>query len=148
MADIADIPERPDWSGNRTMKPLLGMAIQEAVVLALIDSVHIPEDKSEPDVIKHMHKQDDLRRQWASDIYSMPDELLSTIDPIALAQNVARRLLGTGGWVVGDVYSGNASPREVVEATFTRPDKDPLGDIKFAMLDIGLRLVDDEDGES
>lgn len=120
---------------NLSMKPLLGLAIQEAVKLALIDSVFVPTPDGE------RVPTDDERRAWSWDIHSMPDECMARMDPTALGQNVAVRLLGSGGWHSSGVYSGNATPREILDSCIYRPDEDPLGSIKMAL---GLKDEPDE----
>lgn len=100
------------------MRPLLAAAIEQAVFLALIDSCAADAT-------------DEERAAWAWDIYTMPDKLFAKMDPGALAKNVACRLIGKGNWTVGGCYSGNATPREALEACIIRPDQDPLGDIKM-----------------
>lgn len=102
-----------------SMKPLIGLAIQEAVKLALIDCLD-PHQVTD---------EDRMRYRW--DIHSVPDELWAGIDPTALAQNVACRLIGTGGWTVNGVYAGNATPKQILESCIERPDEDPNGDIKL-----------------
>jgi hypothetical protein len=121
-------PGELEGSGmHLSMKPLLAVAIQEAVKLALIDSVYVRDgDEERP-------PNDDERREWRWDVYAIPDESLARIDPVALAQNVCVRLLGTGGWYANGVYSGNATPREVLEACLERPDEDPIAGAAFSM---------------
>lgn len=113
------------------MKPLLSVAIMEAVKLAIIDSIAPAE--IDGDVDAWMAESDARRDRLAFDIYQITGEELASIDPGALAQNVACRLLGTGGWCVNGVYAGNATPREILDACVHRPDQDPLGDIKHSM---------------
>ena len=88
---------------ERHMKPLLGLAIQEAVHLAIIDCC-------DPD------RTPEQQMEWEYDIYAIPSEQLAQMDPIALAQNVACRLMGPGGWRIGDMYTGNATPRRPPDA--------------------------------
>jgi hypothetical protein len=116
-----------------TMKPMLGALVQEAVRLALIDSVLVDELDKHP-VEKWGVVGDRLRAEWADDIYKIPSEHIARMDPQALAQNVAVRLLGPGGWNVGGVYGGNASASELVEATFARPDHSHTDDVAFDVL--------------
>lgn len=111
-----------------SMKPLLGLAIQEAVKRAILDCM--PPEST-----------DEERLKWLWDLYSIPEAHWAQIDPGALARNVVCRLLGTGGWQIGKMYAGNATPREILEACVERPDQDPLGDIK---MDLGLREASDE----
>ncbi len=89
-------------SDDITMKPLLAVAVTEALRLAIQDSM-MPEDKT-----------------------------LADIDLDALAQNLCCRLLGTGGWMVRGVYSGNATPQEILHACVEHPRADPLADVKAA----------------
>lgn len=115
---------------EHSMKALLSVAITEAVKLALIDSCVAP-----PRNLEDMDRCDARKAELLWDIYKITPEELGSMDPGALAQNVCCRLLGTGGWVVGRVYAGNATPREILDASLCRPDQDPLGDIK---MDLGL----------
>ena len=103
---------------DRNMKPLLGVAVQEAVRLAIVDCL-------DPDTVT-----DEDRERYRRDVHAIPVELWVRIDPTALGQNVACRLLGTGGWVIGDFYSGNATPAEVLGACVAEPHADPLAGIK------------------
>lgn len=117
------------WASQSVnMKALLGVAVRQAVHLALVDSA-----ENEGSV---------ARRRWLDDIHSIP---LHGIDPEALAKNVANRLLGSGGWCVNGVYAGNATPRQVLEASIARPDMDPITEF---ILDLGLTPSEwaDEDG--
>lgn len=123
------------------MKPLLGMAVKEAVKLALIDSVPIPDDPN-LGAIEDLNRKTELRRLWAWDIRQMPAELLSEIDPDALGQNVGCRLLGTGGWFSNGVYAGNATPTEVLHSCVERPDQDHISEIAF---DLGLGPIEEDD---
>ena len=68
------------------------------------------------------------REAWGWDIHAIP---LAHIDPEALAQNLAVRLLGSGGWWIGGLYAGNATPREVFEASIDRPDRDAVAEVAF-----------------
>lgn len=131
-------PVLQGWDPDASLKPLLGLAVSEAVKLALIDSVMVPCAPEDSDTTGRPARvpTDEERARWQANIYSMPDECMAQMDPGALAKNVANRLLGGGGWTVRGVYSGNASPREILDACVVRPDEDPLGDIKAAM---GLR---------
>lgn len=115
---------------NLSMKPLLGLAVQEAVKLAIIDSVIIPDEDGD------RYPSDQEREQWKMDIYSMPRGCLETMDPGALAQNVSVRLLGGGGWFANGVYTGNASPREIMEACIQRPDEDPNAEHEMMMKEV------------
>jgi hypothetical protein len=134
-------------TGEVHMKPLLAVAIKEAVKLALIDccladAVDAAVGK-EGDFERWAETSQRLKAEWTADVYSMPADLFARMDPLALAQNVAVRLLGPGHWHVNGVYAGNATPRELLEATVERPDQDPIAEIAF---DLGLRPI--EDGEA
>lgn len=122
-----------------SMKPLLSVAIHEAVNLALIDScVEPPKDLSDAEQTRYQSRKEELR--W--DIFKLTDEEMAWMDPKALAKNICCRLLGTGGWEVNGVYAGNATPTQILEACVHRPDQDPIGDIK---MDLGrLGSVEDE----
>jgi hypothetical protein len=118
---------------ERTMKPMLAVLIREAVHMALIDSA-IPQDTPDADGQSRLWT-DDERLGFARDIYAIPSEAIAAMSPEALAQNVATRLLGTGGWFLpggdGPIYTGNATPREIFEATLERPDHDALAELAF-----------------
>lgn len=116
------------------MRPLLAVAIKEAVKLALIDSCAVDATEEQ-------------RAEWAYDIYKMPNELYKEMDPGALAQNVACRLIGTGNWTVGKCYTGNATSREAVEACIVRPDQDPSADVvmKLGLQNERVREADEAD---
>lgn len=120
------VPVEPELH-ETNMKPLLGLAVQEAVKLALVDTAA---------------KTDEQRFEWTWDIYAMPDDALVGIDPGALAQNVACRLLGSGGWFSGTTYAGNATPTEVLHSCIQRPDQDPIDEIAF---DLGLKPIENDD---
>jgi hypothetical protein len=122
-----DSPRAP-----HSMKPLLGVAVTEAVVWALTDSVFVPADDGD------RVPTDEERAAWLLDPYAIPGEALARMDVMALAQNVALRLMGPGGWYVNGVYSGNASAAAVLGACVARPDKDPLGDIKADLAEAGF----------
>lgn len=123
----------PDDPDNRhSMKPLLAVAIKEAVMWALVDSVFVPTDDGD------RVPTDDERARWLLQPYAIPGDSLGTMDVMALAQNVALRLLGPGGWYVNGVYGGNASASQVLGACVARPDQDPLGDIKADLTDVGF----------
>ena len=116
-----------------SLKPLLAVAIHEAVAWALVDST----DPELAGLTESFKAGDDnfakTRAGWVLDPHSIPAEALASIDPTALAQNIANRLLGTGGWETGGIYHGNASPQETFTALVRRPHQDPLGDIKMAL---------------
>ena len=103
------------------MKPLLSVAIHEAVKLAIVDCL-------DPDKVT-----DEDRIVYRKDNHKIPGDLWKSIDPTALAQNICCRLLGTGGWEVNNVYAGNASPIEVLYACIQNPGQDPNGDVKKAL---------------
>lgn len=116
------------------MKPLLATAVTEAVKLAIVDSLPVewPVNAFVEGTEECLERQE-KKRNWLWDPYSIPQEHWNGIDPMALAQNICCRLLGKGGWEVNGVYSGNATPREILDACVERPDQDPLGDIKHAL---------------
>lgn len=106
--DGHDAERCAEWARSSTnMKPLLSIAVHEAVRLALLDVLVNPDGS--------------------------PNETPLPFDDIALAQNVAIRLLGSGGWTVNGVYTGNASPREILEASIDRPDRDPVAGIRSSL---------------
>ncbi len=117
-----------------TMKPLLGKMVQEAVKLALIDAT-MPPKGSKTHGDEWGHWTDAEKAEFTHDIYAIPAQSLAEMDPGALAQNVAVRLLGPGGWFVAGVYSGNATTQEVVDATFARPNQSEIDELAF---DLGL----------
>lgn len=124
----------------RSMKPLLGKLIEEAVHLALIDScLAIEQDRRLPSsgswtLVEHQAVTERIKADWHDDIYAIPGECLAGMDAVALAQNVAVRLLGPGGWMVGGVYAGNATARELSDVTFGRPDRSHTSEVAFDML--------------
>jgi hypothetical protein len=152
---MADLPPLAPWISDLSMKPLLGAVVQEAVKLAVIDVVTLPAKPGDPpDQLTgpgtRRYPTDEERAAWRSDIFTIPDAALADIDPLALAQCVACRLLGAGGWTAAGVYGGNASPRELLEATFGRPDQrhvdDFASDLKRHMEESGaLRWREEED---
>jgi hypothetical protein len=85
---------------------------------------------------------DQQRTAMLADEYSGPQYV--DFDPGALARNVACRLLGYGGWMVGDVYAGNATDRDIFDATFARPDRDRIDELAF---DMGLTQPPDSDAD-
>jgi hypothetical protein len=127
---MSDKPIQLD-EGRLSMKPLLGALVKEAVKLALIDSV-MPTER-EPNGQTRL-PTDEEQRRWREDIHSIPAAYIANMDPLALAQNVACRLLGTGGWSVNGVYGGNASPRDLLDATFERPDQRYVDEFAFDLL--------------
>lgn len=133
-------------SDDVTMKPLLGILVQEAVTLALIDSIVPPVDDAHP----YGLLTDDERLAFRRNVHSIPSEWIAAMDPMALAQNVACRLLGTGGWSIGDLYAPNATPREVLEATLERPDRSYVDEIAFDVTKAMRRAHEDadEDGDT
>lgn len=140
---------------RHSMRCLLSLAVHEAVKLALIDSaaprVTCPAcDGSAIDTSDEGYEgkcstclgsstpgtvlgfwTDEQKAEMRRDIHAMPSEAMAEIDPAALAQNVACRLLGAGGWVVGGLYGGNATPREIFEASLERPDRSVIDEIAF-----------------
>lgn len=86
----------------RSMKPLLGKVIDEAVRMAVADCI--------------------------------PPEARAMFDEDALGQEIALRLLGPGGWMVGDCYAGNATAREVFDQSFDRPDRSIVSEVAFDLM--------------
>ena len=130
-----------EWGrGSASMKPMLAVVLKQALHWALIDSaaVYDPENADCTDGTRLPTPEE--REAWGWSINAIP---LAHIGPDALAQNLAVRLLGSGGWHIGGLYAGNASPREVFEASIDRPDRDEIAEIAF---DLGLRPDDREDG--
>lgn len=132
-------------SEKRSMKPMLARCIHEAVHLALIDSVGPEADpKAESFERRCGVWTPEERAAMEADIYAIPSEAIARMSPMALAQNVAVRLLGAGGWELptpnGPMYTGNATTAEVFEATFDRPDRDHIAEVAF---DLGLKPTDD-----
>ena len=93
-----------------SMKPLLLKVIEEAFRIAVVDSL-LPE------------ATDERRVKIYRDIYAITEEEWGSIDPSALAKNLCNRLLGSGGWAVRGVYSGNASAKDVFDATMLNQDE-------------------------
>jgi len=118
---------------QRSMKPLLALAIREALHLALIDSA-TPPRSDHADIGDWTPEQVAAMR---SDIHAIPLDF----DPEALAQNLACRLLGTGGWSLGDLYSPNATPQEVFDHSIDRPHRDAITEM---VIDLGLRPEDED----
>jgi hypothetical protein len=56
-------------------------------------------------------------------------------DPGALARNVSNRLLGSGGWEVGGHYCGNATAREITNASIADLDRDEVAEL---LSDLGI----------
>src|SRR5688572_826888 len=111
-----------------SLKPLLAVAVQEAVKLALIDSA-IPPRKA-PDG-QYGFWTDEEIEEFKRNIYAIPSESIAAMDPGALARNVAVRLLGSGGWHLPAGYTGNMTPREVFEGSIQRPDQDVIAEAAF-----------------
>jgi hypothetical protein len=124
---------------------MLAACIQEAVHLALIDSVGPEADPKAESLERRAGVwTPEERAAMEADIYAIPPEAIARMSPMALAQNVACRLLGTGGWELptpnGPMYTGNATTSEVFEASFDRPDRDHVAELAF---DLGLKPSDD-----
>lgn len=118
---------------ERTMKGLLAVAIKEAVKLALIDSVlAMGADKAHDEGEEWGEATSRLRAEWDQNIYAIPSELIARMDPMALAQNICCRLLGTGGWTISGVYGGNASPAQMLQASIARPGHANVDDVAAA----------------
>lgn len=113
------------------MKALLGVAVQEAVHLALIDA-SIPAERDESGQTRLW--TDEERQRFREDIFAIPGDALARMDPMALCQCVAVRLLGPGGWLIGDTYAGNATARDVLEASVERPDRSHVDEMTFDLL--------------
>lgn len=123
---------------ERSMKPLMAKLVEEAVHLALIDVclADAMDEIIERDGIDAWLNgaSDAVKTEWARDIHAIPSKFIARIDPLALAQCVSVRLLGSGGWMVGGVYGGNATARELLDATFERPDQSHVDEIAFDVL--------------
>lgn len=134
-----------DFPLRRSMKPMLSKCVQQAVHLALIDSVG-PEPNPDGATLEEREGlwTEEQRAAMELDIYAIPSDALARMSPMALAQNVAVRLLGAGGWELptpnGPMYTGNATTREVFEASFDRPDRDQIAELAF---DMGLKEGED-----
>ena len=119
-----------DFPPDRNMKPLLSVALKEALHLALIDSIGSEDTKT--------------RREWETDIDAIPDDALARVDLTALGQNLACRFLGSGGWELphGEerAYTGNLTATEIWELSIDRPDRDQIAETAF---DLGLEPTDD-----
>lgn len=130
---------------KRTMKPMLAECIHQAVHLALIDSV-LPDENADGETFEERAGlwTEEQQNAMESDIYAIPSEAIAKMDPGALCQNIACRLLGTGGWMLptpdGPMYTGNATASEVFEASFDRPDRDHVAEVAF---DMGLKPTED-----
>lgn len=129
-----------------TMKPMLAGVLREALILAAIDAAFFPEidegGSCQINQYETFEEWDDateaLQRQWRMNPHQIPLERISIE---ALAQNLAVRMFGSGGWNLGGAYTGNMSPREVFEATFDRPDRDQIAEMAF---DLGLGPQEDD----
>ncbi len=91
---------------------------------------HLPGDYK---VRVERYPTDAEREAWRNDVYLIPS---SDFDPVALAQNLARRLFGLGGAMLPGPeggYTPNMSWREVFEATFIRPDRNMLKETAAAI---------------
>lgn len=135
---------KPPEHVELALKPMLAECIQEGVKLALIDSCWPVDESTGED--RATSWTDEERAAFRRDIHSMPSSAISNMDPQALAQNVSVKLLGTGGWFLPNprggapIYTGNATAREVFEASFERPDRDQIAELGF---DLGLRPAGD-----
>lgn len=121
---------------DRSMKPLLGKLIEEAVHLALIDVCLADGTEKalgdrEWNLYEHNAVRDRLMSEWSHDVYAIPADVVGGIDPGALAQCISVRLLGPGGWSIGGVYAGNATASEIVAQTFARPDRSHTAEVAF-----------------
>lgn len=125
---------------DTNMKPLLGALVQRAVVLAISDCIR------PPDGIDDVEEYEKRKAEVQRNVFSILAEDWAQIDPMALAQNVACRLLGAGGWTVNGVYSGNATINQIVNACFgAEASRDPLADVKEALSEIGAVEAIDPD---
>lgn len=135
----SDHPDNP-----LSLKPLLAVAIHEAVAWALVDST---DPELAGDLVADITGKDDrysrTRAAWRLNPHLIPAEVLASIDPGALAQNIVIRLLGPGGWETGGVYHGNTSPQQTFDALVRRPHADPLGDLKMWL---GVQEPEEEAG--
>lgn len=120
LADLWGRAERPGWVEKVERR-------HEGYVTFQLDGddrwwFHVPEDAS---LLCERYPTDAEREAWRNDVYLIPN---SDFDPMALAQNVVIRLLGSGGWMLptpnGDAYTGNMTARDVFEASMVRPDRD------------------------
>lgn len=80
------------------------------------------------------------RAKMQADEYAGPQYV--DLDPGALARNVACRLLGYGGWNVGGIYSGNATDRDIFDASIIRPDRDRISELA---MDMGLSAPEEDE---
>lgn len=126
------LPDDP-YDNPLSLKPLLAVAIHEAVAWALVDSTDPELAGCTASFVNGDDNFAKTRASWVLDPHSIPAEALASIDPTALAQNITTRLLGSGGWETGGIYHGNASPQQTFDALVRRPHEDPLGDIKMAL---------------
>lgn len=128
-----------EFEAERTMKPMLGACIEQAVHLALIDSA-TPPQKLDGEALEERAGlwSNEQRAAMEADIYAIPSEALAGMDPRALAQNICNRLLGPGGWTLptpdGPLYTGTATTREVFEASFDRPDRDHVAEVAMDLM--------------
>lgn len=123
----------------RTMKPMLAACIEQALHLALIDCATPPQNPDGGTLEERAGLwTDEQRAKLEDDIYAIPGEALANMDARALAGRLAFYLLGSGGWTLpirdGVLYAGNATTREVFEATFDRPDRDHTAEVAFDIL--------------
>lgn len=82
---------------ERHNRAALSALIQDAVHKALIDSVLAIEVDAICDgkeIECWGRASDDLRREWEANVHLIPNRLFAQMDPQALAQNVAYRMLG------------------------------------------------------
>lgn len=130
---------------DRSMKPLLAVAVTEAVRLALVDSCLACEMErviAADGIDAWLERADSICEQWARNPELIPDGDVAGMDRAALAQNVACRLLGTGGWQIGSLYAGNATPQEIFDASIDRTHEDPTADVRMGLLDAGVESSD------
>jgi len=77
-------------------------------------------------------------------MHAITDEEWAQISPLALAQNIACRLVGYGGWESRGVYSTNSTvQQQVVNACFgAETSRDPLAYIKEFIEDSEFEIVE------
>lgn len=134
---------------ERTMKPMLAACVKQALHLALIDSVlPEPDPNAESFEARAGLWTDQQKAAMEADIYAIPSSALAAMDPGALAQNLACRLFGFGGWALptpdGPIYTGNATISETFEASFDRPDRSEISEVAFDL----LKAMDESENDS
>lgn len=125
-------------AAERTLKPMLAEVIQEAAHLAFLRSVELTPEQ---------------RERAEQDIFAIPAAAMADMDPMAFCQNLACVLLGTGGWFLpdsqgGEVYTGNATAREVFDLSFVRPDRDFGSEMAWDVLRMMDRAEEGDDSDA